>query len=669
MPSPPLFKPSGFRPSPAPARQMPARAPAAGGVFPAGPRPAILATAGRDPAAILKDVFGYGSFRGDQGDAVSHVTEGGDAIVLMPTGGGKSLCYQVPALARHGMAVIISPLVALMQDQVGRLRECGVAAEKLNSDMTWEERSRVTRDIGAGKVKLLYVAPERFATEDFQALLRRTELAMFAIDEAHCVSQWGHAFRPDYMEIGRITAEFPEVPRIAVTATASPSVRVDMVKHLRLEGARVFLSSFDRPNITYQIAEQHSQNTQLLDFLAGHQGESGIVYCLSRKKTEAVAALLREHGHDAFAYHARLDPAVKRASLDRFLKQEEGVIACATIAFGMGIDKPDVRFVAHMDLPDSLEAYYQETGRAGRDGKPAVAWMCYGLDSLRTRRQMIFDDPGNSAAYKQLAWQRLQALVSMIESPGCRRGCILRYFGEAHEGNCGNCDRCLSPVQTFGGEEAKLTVQKLLSAVARTGGKFGLAHVVDVVTGNRTEKAVACRHNMLSCFGCGADRPKEWWAHIARQLYAGDLLASPPDAAYGYQMTAKGIAAMRGESAVRLVEPPPRWRRNRAAVPPGRKLDLAAGVPPERRQLFEDLRKMRSGAAAARDLPAFMIFGDATLVDIVQAMPDTLSQLRQIPGIGESKMFRYGQELLAIVGRHRHAPRPDRISVPGIPMC
>lgn len=621
-----------------------------------------IKTEGRDALQILTDVFGYRSFRDGQEDIMRHVIDGNDALVLMPTGGGKSLCYQVPALARCGLAVVVSPLLALMHDQVVRLRENGVAAERLNSEMSYEEQATVTRDVIAGRIKILYVAPERLVTDSFQSLLKKVEIGLFAIDEAHCVSQWGHSFRKEYMQIGEICSRFPGVPRIAVTATASPVTRVDMIKNLHLEDARVFLFSFDRPNIAYSIVDRESQSKQLLEFMADHKNESGVVYCLSRRKTEETAALLRENGYDALHYHAGLDTALKSANLDRFLKGE-GVVAVATIAFGMGIDKPDVRFVAHLDLPESLEAYYQETGRAGRDGLPAVAWMSCGGGDLKFRRDNILKDETHPAEYKRMAWGRLQSLMGMIGSAGCRRGAVLRYFGETHSGRCGNCDRCLNPVSTFDGTTA---ARMILSAAHRTGERYGGGHLVEVLTGAKTEKIGRMGHDKLPTFGVGKDHSKDWWTHVVQQVYTLDLLSSPPEMMGGYRITAEGRDVLRGGQEVRLVEPPKRRGKQERRVLPNRQFNLIEGLPEDKVELFESLRQWRSRLAKAQNLPPYAILHDTTLAGIVAAMPDTLDRLGKVGGIGGAKLARYGTEVLSTVAKYRkQSIVQDQITVPG----
>jgi ATP-dependent DNA helicase RecQ len=638
-------------------------------------------TEGKDLRTILAEVFGYHGFRDGQESIMRQVADGGDAVVLMPTGGGKSLCYQVPALARRGMAIIVSPLIALMIDQVTRLRECGVSAATLNSSATPDEQRQIREDILAGRLKFLYVSPERFTSESFRDLVADVNLSLIAIDEAHCVSSWGHDFRKDYMMIGPVAASFSGVPRMAVTATASLVTRADMVKNLQLEAAPVFLSTFDRPNISYTIVDAVSRDRQrkdLLDFMEDHRGESGVVYCLSRTKTEAIAEFLCENGYDAVPYHAGFDNETKARNQTRFMKGE-GVVAVATIAFGMGIDKPDARFVAHLDIPESLEAYYQETGRAGRDGLPAVAWMSFGPSDLAFRRNNIWTNQNSSDAYKRLAFGRLQALVSMVEGPECRRAVVLRYFGETHSGKCTGCDRCLNPVETFDATEA---TRMILSASARTGERFGEGHLVDIVCGTMNDKMVSLGHNKLPTFGIGRSKGKsrEWWGHIVRQMFTRNLLNKTIELNSGYHITDDGMEVMRGQRAVMLIDPPRRTvgrrsfpARNHAAagvVSAVKPLGIInPGASQEAQDLYNALRKLRRRLADEKNVPPYVIFHDATLLSIVQAMPDTLHQLSRILGMGKTKIDKYGMLVLALVAEHRpQTPAPDRITVPGFSM-
>ncbi|HYC01656.1 MAG TPA: DNA helicase RecQ, partial [Azospirillaceae bacterium] len=497
---------------------------------------------------ILKNVFGYSAFRGQQQEIVEHVIRGGDALVLMPTGGGKSLCYQIPALARPGVAIVVSPLIALMRDQVDALRQVGVKAAYLNSSLEWREAQEVERACERGELDLLYVAPERLVTPRFLELLERSRLSLIAIDEAHCVSQWGHDFRPEYLQLSILHERFPLVPRIALTATADAQTRADMVSRLALSEARQFVSSFDRPNITYRIVPKDSERKQLLEFIRRHHPEdAGIVYCMSRAKVEDVANWLAEQGLDALPYHAGLPVEVRQGNQDRFIKGE-GVVMVATIAFGMGIDKPNVRFVAHLDVPRSLEAYYQETGRAGRDGLPADAILFYGMADVVQLRQMM-DQSEASATYKRTERQKLDALLGFCETPRCRRQVLLTYFGEEGHAPCGNCDTCFEPVETYDGT---LPAQKALSAVYRTGQRFGVGHLVDVLRGLATEKVTKFHHDKLKTFGVGSDLSKGEWSGVFRQLVAFGYLTADPEGHGGLILTDQARPVLKGEETVRL---------------------------------------------------------------------------------------------------------------------
>jgi ATP-dependent DNA helicase RecQ len=592
-----------------------------------------------DARAILKRVFGYDAFRGHQAEVIATLLGGGDALVLMPTGGGKSLCYQVPALVRPGLGLVVSPLIALMQDQVDALRLLGVRAAYLNSSLEPAEALRVERDALDGALDLLYVAPERLLTPRFLALLDRVELGLIAIDEAHCVSQWGHDFRPEYLGLGVLAERYPGVPRVALTATADEATRREMRDKLRLERAAVYVASFDRPNLRYVVVDKQDARAQLLRLLRSeHGGDAGIVYCLSRRSVDATAAWLVKQGVSAVAYHAGLDADVRRRHQRRFLR-EEGVVVVATIAFGMGIDKPDVRFVAHLDVPRSLEGYYQETGRAGRDGLPATAFMTYGLPDVVAMRRMLASG-GASDEVKRIEGRKLDALLGYCETPGCRRVALLGYFGEPYAGPCGNCDTCLAPVDTWDGTVA---AQKALSAVARTGQRFGGGHLVDVLLGKATPRAVDLGHDRLPTFGAGADLPERTWRSVLRQLVAMGVL-QPDVEGYGALRLGQGAAAvLRGEREVRL-------RRDAEAV--------AARAPKARRAASVDL----SGAAAARfaalrevrarlaregGVPAYVIFHDATLRAMAEARPRNRAELAGISGVGAAKLERYGEAFLA----------------------
>jgi ATP-dependent DNA helicase RecQ len=607
------------------------------------------------PLSILKDVFGYAAFRGAQADIVDHVVAGGDALVLMPTGGGKSLCYQIPALARqqagHGVTIVVSPLIALMHDQVGALHEAGVEAAFLNSTLSMEEANGVERRMLRGELTLVYAAPERITTPRFLDLLdtlkAKGQLSLFAIDEAHCVSQWGHDFRPEYRALALLHERYAGVPRIALTATADGTTRADIVQHLQLEEARQFVSSFDRPNIRYAIAEKKDATQQLLRFIEReHAGEAGIVYCQSRKRVEEIAATLCKEGMDALPYHAGLDPAVRQRHQDRFLR-EEGVVMTATIAFGMGIDKPDVRFVAHLDLPKNIEGYYQETGRAGRDGLASDAWMAYGLQDVVNQRRMIDESPAPDE-FKQVLRGKLDALLALAEATDCRRVRLLGYFGEA-SAPCGNCDNCLQPPAVWDGTEA---ARMLLSTIYRvqqaSGITFGAGHVMDILRGKATEKVNQFGHDKLSTFGIGAQFSEQQLRGVLRQLIATGALAVDAAAFNTLHLTPGSRAVLKGEQAVKLREsvsqPAGRVRRERGgkAAPSA----AAAALTADGQQRFAALKAWRSGVAKEHNLPAYVIFHDATLAAIAAADPRSLDDMEGISGIGVTKLEKYGPGVL-----------------------
>ncbi len=596
--------------------------------------------AGPDPLHILRTVFGYPSFRGQQEAVIRHVAAGGDALVLMPTGGGKSLCYQIPALVRPGVGVVVSPLIALMKDQVDALVQLGVRAAFLNSTLGAAEARRVEGQVARGGIDLVYVAPERLLTDRFLALLERAPLALFAIDEAHCVSQWGHDFRPDYLGLAVLHERFPGVPRVALTATADAPTRADIVERLRLQEARRFVSGFDRPNIRYRVVPKERPREQLLRFLeAEHRGDAGIVYCMSRRKVEETAEWLRARGWDAVPYHAGLDGAVRRAHQERFLL-EEGVVVVATVAFGMGIDKPNVRFVAHLDLPKSMEAYYQETGRAGRDGLPADAWLAYGMADVVGLRRLL-DASEADEAHKRVERQKLEAMLAYCETAECRRQVLLRYFGEELPGRCGNCDTCLDPVETWDGTEA---ARKALSCVYRTGQRFGVAHLVDVLLGNATERVVRWRHDRVSTFGIGRDLDARAWRSVFRQLAAAGLVAVDHERHGALRLTPRSRPVLRGEEQVRLRRDPAPARKARALrVAPA---DLA---DPAELDLFERLRARRLELARAQGVPPYVIFHDATLREMVRMRPADLASLGRVPGVGQVKLDRYGEAFLEVL--------------------
>jgi len=590
--------------------------------------------------AILNEVFGYASFRGQQAEIIDHVATGGDALVLMPTGSGKSLCYQIPALLREGVALVVSPLIALMQDQVAALAELGVRAAFLNSTLSAAEAGETERRVRRGELDLIYVAPERLLTARCLDLLAASRLALIAIDEAHCVSQWGHDFRAEYLQLAVLRERFPGVPRIALTATADELTRAEILQQLALGEARVFISSFDRPNIRYRIVEKDDARGQLVEFIrAEHAGEAGIVYCLSRKKTEETAAVLESKGIAALAYHAGMDAETRRRHQERF-QREDGIVMVATIAFGMGIDKPDVRFVAHLDLPKSVEGYYQETGRAGRDGLPADAWMAYGLQDVVQLRRMI-DESEAGETQKRIQAAKLDAMLALCESAECRRTGLLAYFGEAPTA-CGNCDTCLDPPARFDGTVA---AQQLLSCVYRTGQRFGAMHVIDVLRGEATDKATQYGHERLSTFGIGADRSAREWRAIARQCIALGLLEIDHDAYGALRLTGESRALLKGERSVTLRT----WREAKRSRRRAGSAAAAADLSGEAQALFERLRTWRVEAARRHGVPAYVIFHDATLREVARARPQSLDALRGISGVGAKKLEAYGADIISLV--------------------
>jgi len=562
----------------------------------------------------------------------------------MPTGGGKSLCYQLPALLRNGCTIIVSPLIALMQDQVDALLQAGVAAAFLNSSQDFDTVVSTERQLMTGKLDLLYVAPERLLTDRFLSLLDRLDgegrLALFAIDEAHCVSQWGHDFRPEYIQLSALHNRYPAVPRIALTATADALTRGEIIHRLGLDEARIFVSSFDRPNIRYTVVERDNPRKQLLAFLADHRGEAGIVYCLSRKKVDETALWLREHGVDAVPYHAGLDAETRRAHQQRFIR-EEGVVVVATIAFGMGIDKPDVRFVAHLDLPKSLEAYYQETGRAGRDGEPAEAWMTYGINDVVIHRQRI-DESVAPEEQKRVERQKLDAMLGYCEAPGCRRTVLLNYFGEPATA-CGNCDTCITPPELWDGTVA---AQKFMSAALRTGQRFGAAHLIDVLRGKATEKVAQFNHDSLPTFGVGGDMDEANWRGVARQLLAGGLLHADAQAYGALKLTDAARPVLKGETTLMLRR---QVVRKKEAGRKASRATFVADLPPAAVGLFESLRQWRGEMAKEQGVPAYVILHDKTLRELAVLQPRTPGELLAVAGIGEAKAARYGESLLDVL--------------------
>ncbi|GAA2048205.1 DNA helicase RecQ [Leifsonia soli] len=622
-----------------------ADAPGAGGGAAVRTAPVVRATPARfaSAAEALRTVFGYEEFRGQQQAIIERVAAGGDAVVLMPTGGGKSLCYQIPSLLREGTGVVVSPLIALMQDQVDALTAVGVRAAFLNSTQDAAARSAVERAYLSGELDVLYVAPERLSSESTKRFLERGSIALFAIDEAHCVSQWGHDFRPDYLALSELAERWPDVPRIALTATATEATHRELTSRLKLEGAEHFVSDFDRPNIQYRIVPKVEPRKQLLDFITSeHPGDAGIVYALSRASVEKTAEFLSSHGLAALPYHAGLDASLRARTQSRFLR-EEGVIVVATIAFGMGIDKPDVRFVAHIDLPKSVEGYYQETGRAGRDGLPSTAWLAYGLQDVVQQRRMIDDSPGDLAHRRRMT-QHLDAMLALCETVQCRRIDLLGYFGQP-SGPCGNCDTCLTPPESWDGT---VPAQKLLSTVVRLqrerNQRFGAGHLVDILRGKRTARVEQYGHDRLSTWAIGDDLSESQWRGVIRQLIAKELLK--PEGEYGVlTITPASAEVLSGGRPVVLRREPDRPERAPRASRSTASADLAAADQP----LFEALRSWRAGQAREQGVPAYIVFGDATLRAVASARPASLADLDGITGIGAKKREAYGEALLAVV--------------------
>ncbi len=584
---------------------------------------------------ILKDVFGYDAFRGNQGAIIERVAQGGDALVLMPTGGGKSLCYQVPALLREGLTVVVSPLIALMDDQVATLEELGVSAVALNSTLSADDQREIAERLRRNEIKMLYLAPERLVQPRMLAFLQRLQIGLFAIDEAHCVSQWGHDFRPEYLQLGQLAEFFPAVPRIALTATADKRTREEIVQRLHLENAERFLSSFDRPNIFYRIVPKEQPRKQLLGFLAERRGDAGIVYCMSRKKVDDLAAFLTEQGFPALPYHAGLPNELRAFHQKRFLN-EEGLIMVATIAFGMGIDKPNVRFVAHLDLPKSLEAYYQETGRAGRDGLPADAWMAYGLQDVIFLKQMLNNSEGDER-HKRVEQHKLDAMLALCEETRCRRQALLAYFDEVLPEPCGHCDNCVDGVQTW---DATEPARQALSAIYRSGQRYGVGHLVDVLLGRDNEKVRNPGHQHLSVFGVGKGMSEGEWRSLFRQLVARGLADVDLEGFGGLRLSDSCRPLLRGEVKLEL-------RRELASKAPKSSASAASQlVRSEERETWEALRALRRKLAEEHGVPPYAIFPDATLLEMLRSQPSSLADMARISGVGARKLERYGQAFL-----------------------
>ena len=594
------------------------------------------------PQQLLHSLFGYEDFRGQQLDVIQHVIDGGDALVLMPTGGGKSICYQIPAMLRDGVGVVISPLIALMQDQVSSMQQLGVNAQALHSGIDWQLQNQIQQQALNGDLDLLYISPERLMTEACMTLLRSCKIALFAIDEAHCVSQWGHDFRPEYLQLECLQQNFPHVPRMALTATADRPTQQEMVKRLGLNLAQKYISSFDRPNICYRIMQKQKGKQQLLDFVQlQHQGNAGIVYCMSRKKVDETALWLVDQGIAALPYHAGLGAEKRAYNQHRFLN-EEGLVMVATIAFGMGIDKPNVRFVAHLDLPKSIESYYQETGRAGRDGLPADAWMVYGLQDVMWLRQRL-EQTDMDASIKRSEQSKLDAMLGLCEITHCRRQAILSYFNEDSASSCGNCDNCLEPVATFDGTEV---ARKALSCIYRSGQRYGVAHLIDILMGKPTDKIKTAGHDKISTFALGQELDQKQWRSVYRQLLALGLVSSDPENYGGLRLLPNCRPLLKGDAQLQLRLD----RKVSIKTPKASKARLQ--IADDDMDLWQLLRELRMALAQDQKVPPYVIFSDSSLLEMLHTKPQSLLQMSHINGVGEKKLDRYGDDFLALIQQH-----------------
>lgn len=594
------------------------------------------------PQQLLHSLFGYEDFRGQQLDVIQHVIDGGDALVLMPTGGGKSICYQIPAMLRDGVGVVISPLIALMQDQVSSMQQLGVNAQALHSGIDWQLQNKIQQQALNGDLDLLYISPERLMTEACMTLLRSCKIALFAIDEAHCVSQWGHDFRPEYLQLECLQQNFPHVPRMALTATADRPTQQEMVKRLGLNLAQKYISSFDRPNICYRIMQKQKGKQQLLDFVQlQHQGNAGIVYCMSRKKVDETALWLVDQGIAALPYHAGLGAEKRAYNQHRFLN-EEGLVMVATIAFGMGIDKPNVRFVAHLDLPKSIESYYQETGRAGRDGLPADAWMVYGLQDVMWLRQRL-EQTDMDASIKRSEQSKLDAMLGLCEITHCRRQAILSYFNEDAASGCGNCDNCLEPVATFDGTEV---ARKALSCIYRSGQRYGVAHLIDILMGKPTDKIKTAGHDKISTFALGQELDQKQWRSVYRQLLALGLVSSDPENYGGLRLLPNCRPLLKGDAQLQLRLD----RKVSIKTPKASKARLQ--IADDDMDLWQLLRELRMALAQDQKVPPYVIFSDSSLLEMLHTKPQSLLQMSHINGVGEKKLDRYGDDFLALIQQH-----------------